>query len=367
MKKFNCIFPGLYNYILTKDVGMIPYTLSNYYETKITTYPNEEFDYMTNILSSENFSLDYLENTGNERRDVQKYLKKYAKDIDILQLYHLRYNLLPYYIFSFKLNNKHGKIFLKLDANNEFIDFLINRKGLLPSLRRSYVKILFKFIDLISIETKQNYNKLLDSNIISKEKLMYLPNGIQKNETKINDKKHHILYVGYIEKKNKSIDILLTATSNIDLKDWKLILVGTVEEDMKEFITDLFNKNPELKSKIIFKGYISDKEKLSEEYAKSSIYCCTSKKESFGISTLEAAYHGNYIISTNVGGSPDIIEKTGYGTLINHDLNELEQELQSTINNWDSIKENPESIQKKILNEFNWEIICKKIIEKLED
>ncbi|WP_292474689.1 glycosyltransferase [Methanosphaera sp.] len=367
MKKFNCIFPGLYNYILTKDVGMIPYTLSKKYDTKITTYPNEEFDYMTTLLTSENFSLDYLDNTGNEKRDVKKYLKKHAKNIDILQLYHLRYNLLPHYLFYYKLNNRKGKIFLKLDANNEFIDFLIKRNGLLPSLRRLYVRILFKFIDLISIETKKNYNTLLESNIITEKKLLYLPNGIQANDTKLNDKKHNILYVGYIEKKNKSIDMLLNAVTHIDLKDWKLILVGNVEEDMEEFVKYLFKENPELKDKIIFKGYVSDKERLSEEYANSSIYCCTSKKESFGISTLEAAYHGNYIISTNVGGSPDIIEKTGYGTLIKHDIYELEQKLQYTINNWDNIKENPENIQKKISNEFDWEILCEKIIEKLED
>lgn len=367
MKKFNCIFPGLYNYILTKDVGMIPYTLSKYYETKITSYPNEEFDYMNNILHSENFSLDYLEDTGNEKRDVQKYLKKHAKEIDILQLYHLRYNLLPYYILCYRLNNRKGKIFLKLDANNEFIDFLIKRNGIFPSLRRFYVRTLFKFIDLVSIETKKNYNTLLESNIIRENKLLYLPNGIQKNDIQINNKKHSILYVGYIEKKNKSIDMLLTAAANIDLKDWKLILVGNVEEDMKEFITGLFEKKPELKDKILFKGYISDKDELSAEYSKSSIYCCTSKKESFGISTLEAAYHGNYIISTNVGGSPDIIEKTGYGTLINHDIDELEQKLQYAINNWNNIKEKPDNIQKKISDEFDWEILCKKIIEKLED
>jgi glycosyltransferase involved in cell wall biosynthesis len=346
---------------------MIPYTLSKDYETKITTYPNEEFDYMKNILFSDNFSLDYLENSGNEKKDVQKYLKKHAKQIDILQLYHLRYNLLPYYIFSYKLNNRNGKIFLKLDANNEFIDFLIRRKGLFPSLRRFYVKILFKFIDLVSIETKKNFNTLLESNIITEKKLLYLPNGIQKSNIPLTNKEHNILYVGYIVKKNKSIDMLLTAASHINLNDWKIILIGTVEEDMKDFIEDLFNKKPELKKKIIFKGYISDKEKLSEEYAKSSIYCCTSKKESFGISTLEAAYYGNYIISTNVGGSPDIIEKTGFGTLINHDVTELEQKLQSTINNWDTLKENPESIQKKVINEFDWEILCKKIIKRLED
>ena len=167
MKRFNCIFPGLYNYILTKDVGMIPYTLSDSYQTKITTYPNEEFEYMDELLYSENFTIDYLEDSGDEKRDVQRYLKKHAKDIDILQLYHLRYSLLPYYILIYKLNNRKGKIFLKIDANNEFVDFLLKRKGILPALRRLYVKLLFRFINLVSIETKRNYNELLKSNIIS--------------------------------------------------------------------------------------------------------------------------------------------------------------------------------------------------------
>lgn len=367
MKRFNCIFPGLYNYILTKDVGMIPYTLSKSYQTKITTYPNEEFEYMDELLCCENFTIDYLEDSGDEKRDVKRYLKKHAKDIDVLQLYHLRYNLLPHYILKYRLNNRKGKIFLKIDANNEFIDFLLERKGLLPALRRLYVKVLFKFINLVSIETKRNYSKLLKSNIIPDKKLLYLPNGVQQSNASLNDKQHHILYVGYIERKNKSIDMLLEAVSHIDLKDWKVVLAGNVEDDMKEFLDEFFKKNENLKNKVIFKGYVSDKEKLNREYANSSIYCCCSKKESFGISTLEAAYHGNYIISTDVGGSPDIIEKTGYGKLINHDIDELENSLKYTINNWEKIEENPENLQKKIFEEFSWEILCEKIMNKLED
>jgi len=346
---------------------MIPYTLSKYYNTTITTYPNEEFDYMNNLLYSENFTINYLENSGKEKKDVVKYIKKYGQEIDILQLYHLRYNLLPYYILTYKLHNSKGKIFLKLDANSEFIDFLVKRKGFLPALRRLYVKILFKFIDLVSIETRQNYNTLIKSNLLNEKKLLYLPNGVQKNDADITDKRKYILYVGYVEKANKSIDILITAYKNLKLNDWKLILVGKIEDDMKSFLNNLFEKNPELKEKIILKGYISDKKLLSEEYAKSSIYCCTSKKESFGISTLEAAYHGNYIISTDVGGSRDIIEKTGYGKIINHNTKELKQALYDAISNWEDIKENPENIQKKVLKEFDWEILCNKIIEKLED
>lgn len=366
MKKFVCIFPGLYNYILTKDVGMIPYTLSKKYETKIATYNNEEFPYMTDILKSERFSIEYLEDTGNEKKDVTRYIKENAKTIDILQLYHLRYNLLPYYILYYRLHNHKGKIFLKLDANNEFIDFLVNRKGLMPSLRRFYVKILFKFINYVSIETSRNYYALIDSNLIPEDKLLYLPNGVIESNISINSKEHTILYVGYIEKRNKSIDILLDAIRDVDLKDWNVVLVGEIKEDMKEFINSYFTENPHLKSRITFKGYISDKEVLAKEYAKSSIYCCTSRKESFGISTLEAAYYGNYIISTNVGGSPDILKNTSYGTITEHDKDELGNHIQYAINNWDSIRKDPELVQKKVYDEFSWDYLCDKLIEKIE-
>lgn len=366
MKNFTCIFPGLYNYILTKDVGMIPYTLSKEYESKIITYDNEEYSYLDTILKSENFNIECLEKTDNEKKDIVKYIKSNAKKIDILQLYHLRYNILPSYIFYYKLYNPSGKVYLKLDANNEFIDFLIKRRGILPSIRRLYVKILFKFIDIISIETKRNYKLLMNSNLLSKDKLLYLPNGIQKTDKNVTNKEPVILYVGYVEKKNKSIDMLLNAVKDIDLREWKVVLVGEILDDMKEFIDNYFLENPHLKDKVIFKGYISDKNILSEEYAKSSIYCCSSRKESFGISTLEAAYHGNYIISTKVGGSPDILEQTGYGVLIEHDVEKLRKTIKKSINNWDSIKQDPVMIQKIVYDKFNWDYICKKIIEKIE-
>ncbi len=365
MKKFCCIFPGLYNYILTKDVGMIPYILSCHYNTKICTYANDDFTYMDELLKSENFSLEFLEDTGNEKNDVRRYIKENAQDIDILQLYHLRYNLLPYYIFTYRLYNRKGKIFLKLDSNNEYIDFLLKRKGLLPALRRYYVKFLFRFIDLVSIETKRNYDTLLEGKIINEDKLLYLPNGVLDTKTDLNHKEHSILYVGYVEKKNKSTDLLIEAFNSIDYKDWKLVLVGSIQDDMKDFLDEFFDENPHMTDKIILKGYVSDKKVLSEEYAKSSIYCCTSLKESFGISTLEAAYHGNYIISTDVGGSNDIIKQSNYGQIISHDKSKLEITLQHCINNWDDIRENPENIREKVNAEFNWKGLCEKIVEKI--
>lgn len=201
LKKYTCIFPGLYNYILTKDVGMIPFTLSGKYDTKIITYDNDNFIYMDDILKKNNFSLDIIENSGNEKEDVKRYIKKHTKSIDILQLYHLRYNQLPHYIWTYKRNNRQGKIYLKLDANNDYIDFLVKRKGISAIMRRLYVKIMLRFVDIISIETKRNFQVLSDSNLIDKNKLIHVPNGVIKGNIPLSSKEKIILYVGFIEKK----------------------------------------------------------------------------------------------------------------------------------------------------------------------
>lgn len=364
MKKYTCIFPRLFNYNLTKDVGMIPFILSDNYNTSIVTYNNDDYFYLENDLKKDNFKLEFVKNTNNEKKDIIQYLKKNSKNIDILQLYHLKYNLIFYYIIIYKIYNKKGKIYLKLDANNEVIDFLVKRKGLMPYLRRLYSKIIFHFIDIISIETKRNYNLL--KNIIPEDKLLYVPNGIIKNNTPLEYKENIVLYVGDIEKNNKSIDMLINSIISLNNNQWKLVLIGKIKDDMKDYLEELFKNKLHLKNKIILKGYISNKKMLSEEYAKSSIYCCVSKSESFGISTLEAAYHGNYIISTNVGGSLDIINQTQYGKIIKHNQQELTKSLEYAINNWQKIRQNPYDIQEKVYSKYNWQKLCEKIVNKIE-
>lgn len=363
-KTFNCIFPGLYNYILAKDVGMIPYMLSYDFNASITTYDNDNFTYLKTIFNDK-IILNFLNKTDDEKKDVLEYIKSEGRNIDVMQLYHLRYKLTYDYIKMYRKVNPEGKIYLKLDANNEIIDFLVNRPGLKASLRRRMTKEIFKKIDIISIETKRNYNELLK--IIPEDKLLYMPNGIlEDSDMNLNSKKNIILYVGHIECKNKKINMLLNAARQINLKDWKIVLVGEVKDDMQEFLKEYFIKYPYMKDKVDLVGYIEDKEKLSEYYSKAKIYTCTSDIESFGISTLEAAYHGCYIISTDVGGSSDILQASNYGKLIEHDANSLKEVLNNTINNWTQIAQDPYKISCKILDNFSWKKLCGNLEARLK-
>lgn len=361
LKKYNCIFPGLYNYILAKDVGMIPYTLSDRLETTVTTYENDDYTYLDDFMKKDNFRIDILEKTGNERKDVINYIRQNASNIDIIQFYHLRYNILPYYVLVYKLHNPRGHIYLKLDSHHEYIDFLVKRSGIGATARRLLVKILFKFINTVSTETKRNYDTLRESSIIDNKKLLYIPNGVNDDDTSLEDKHKTILYVGFIQKLYKRCDILFDALSKVDLKGWKVVLIGEIGEDMEGYLEEYYRQYPELEEKIIYKGYIKDKKLLATEYAKSSIYCCTSDRESFGLSLLEASYHGNYLISTDVGACRDILDKTGYGHICSHTTESVRDGIQYTIDNWDKIIKDPYTIRRKVYDDFNWNKICDRL------
>ncbi len=103
-------------------------------------------------------------------------------------------------------------------------------------------------IDVMSVESTKSYDKLTESNTIPSDKLIHIPNGIYiKSKIEIPEKKNYILNVGHLGIKAKATEILLEAFSKVEkLDDWKLILVGSVDESFKGYIDDYFKLNPHL-------------------------------------------------------------------------------------------------------------------------
>ena len=67
------------------------------------------------------------------------------------------------------------------------------------------------------------------------------------------------------------------------LSNWKLKLIGPIEEEFKEYINNFYNENPNLKNIVEFTGPIYDRKQLADEYNKAKIFCLTSRYESFGL------------------------------------------------------------------------------------
>jgi glycosyltransferase involved in cell wall biosynthesis len=175
--------------------------------------------------------------------------------------------------------------------------------------------------------------------------------------------------VGRLGSREKATEVLLEAYSRIqDLKNWKLILVGDYENQFHDYISEYFERNPHLREKIVFAGFIEDRNRIYQYYAQSKIFCFTSRRESFGIALVEAAYFGDYLVSTDVGGARDVLNVTNYGELFEIDnVKMLTKRLEDLIINWHKYEGDPNQNMNLMEANFSWSHLCEKLYTKLNE
>lgn len=320
-----------------------------------------------------------------KRYNIFKYLIGHAKEIDVLMLFHVS-RCSYWYSYIYKKLNPKGKIYIKADFNlgvyqKELSVISNSSKNLKEFFRKrretkeyNKRKKLIPLVDLISYESLEAYNFMKDNyaEIDTKGKTMYFPNGydnlfVEKNFKIKNfgEKENIILTVGRLGTPEKNTELLLEALKEINLKNWKVILVGSETEKLTEYKEKYFKKNPELKEKIIFTGEIKDRKKLYEYYNRSKIFVLPSKWESFGIVMIEAMAFGNYVITSNTCAANDITNHDNIGKIIEIDSKiELENSLKESINGNVDLEEKYNKTLEYVKN-FKYEELIKKLILEL--
>ena len=369
MKKMALIIPlEIEEFHLYKDVGEVPYYLSKNYNVEC------EIVHLGNGLSGNFRSVKLIPRKGfmSKLRKIPglggifysirllTYLIKHAKKIDVLMLFHFsKFNFLA--VILYKLMNSKGKIYNKLDLDPCNIEQKNNKIT---------VKKYINFVDLFSVETLVAYEKIKHNfhGFDIDDKLLYLPNGfdedlIAENEIEINDfkdKENLIITVGRLGAHEKITEMILRAIETLDLKDWKVALVGPICNGFEKVIEEFYIKYPEKKSTVIFMDNITDKKILMDYYNRAKVFLLTSRRESFGIVLNEALYFGNYIITTNVGAAIDITNNGQFGTVIkNNNSEDLKQVLTLVINEEINLETEYNKAIQHSNQYFVWENLCK--------
>jgi glycosyltransferase involved in cell wall biosynthesis len=335
-RRFVTIFPICENVHLTKDLGQIPFFLHKtyQYDSSIVSYKNSK-DYPNLKGEVNGLKLNLIENKGRIsflERSVLSYIKKNAKDIDVLNLYIFSKFTFVYGIL-YKLINPKGFLFLKLDGYNETFEKINKIKHSTNGFKNIIFKYLekefLKKIDLITIENSIGEKLVKEKYPHLSDKIMYLPVGVndiylsehfKSNFRKFDQKENIILTVGRIGETIKNNEMMLRALSKTNLKNWKMVFIGAINPDFEPYLENWKKENPQLSDKVIFTREIKDRLELYEWYNKSKIFCMTSWKESFCHSIGEAIYFGNYIIGTEgIVSMRDLSNEQKHGVILKAD------------------------------------------------
>jgi len=380
---FVTLAPWIKNVDLCKDVGMIPYYFYKKYGFKsiIVLSKNDDYSYLKSEVNG--LQLDFITNKkSNIKFNLNiflmtiKYLIKKSKSISILNLYHIRIQTAIWAIL-FKLINPHGKIYLKCDANSNNIiriQDVFFKKNIINLFKKLLLSILFKKIDLITVETRNafhKFNKFLKKRNIDHKKCLYLPNGFEIEKYRYHYtpdyiwsmKENIILSVGAFGTEAKNTEILLKSFGELNLKEWKLVLIGPIKQEFNKFIDDYFIKYSSMKDKIIFTGPIYNKTVLYNCYCKSKIFYLPSLWEGFSLALIEAMFFMNYLVVSRLDCTMDVTSNGEYGKLVEGDnLESNIQGLNYAINlPADTLFEMASKVRKKTEEEYNWDKITDKI------
>lgn len=358
MPRFLTVFPNTENVHLIKDVGMIPYILYKEfnYDSTIASYKNGEYPYINTdvkglkqVFIPQTFKFEILNVCLFIFRNFRKY--------DVLQCYHISKQSIVYLIF-FKLLKTitftKSLTYIKLDIDEREVSKGFSKK----------VRLVLKYINILSVETKKMTNYMNKNNILGKE-VAYIPNGFYHNKERENvnfkDKENLIITVGRIGNFQKDNELLLEGFKDFAAQNsnWRLELIGPIEDGFNSYIENYFQENPSLISRVTFVGNISDRNLLQQKYKKAKIFVLTSPWESFGIVLVEAISKGCFLITTNFSSAHDITDNQKYGLLFESGDNKRLTELMLKVTgDSDLMEKSCHEVQDFAYDNFSLKRIC---------
>ncbi len=234
----------------------------------------------------------------------------------------------------------HGACFEKFynslkDRKKEYIKKTFSKAEKVIVLSESWKEFFKTFVDEGKIIVL--YNSVNVPEKINREKLNDIPTG---------------LFLGRIGERKGSYDLVNVVKK---LKEngvnIKILMAGDGEvEKLKELV-----KKEKLTKNILVLGWIDKKQK--EEYLKSvDFYILPSYDEGLPMSVLEAMSYSLPVITTDVGGIPEIIQNEKNGIMTKPgDIEKIEKAIKRIIEEKDFRKKLSENAYETIYNKFNLE------------
>ena len=238
------------------------------------------------------------------------FLLKFDKRIRIVHIHGAAYASFDRCKLFIRLAKRCGKKVLLHEHAANFVEYYQNAED-----KQSIIDTL-KACDRL-IVLSQSWKEYYASIGMDKERIHILNNIVSPPvlypEEHVNDGKLHLMYMGEISKRKGGFDLLKAVTDNKDYFKDKLVLRmggNEVDGDIKAYI-----REHGLESFVSFEGWISGQKKV-ECLNWEDVYILPSYNEGLPIAILEAMAYSHPVISTPVGGIPEVIKSGENGILV---------------------------------------------------
>lgn len=320
---------------LSKDIFLVPYYIAKCLGGTLDYIYCQNLG-NTDIPSSHRDASLIKSSSNNDFRSMLKYIVEDAKNIDVVFMWgsSLKHMIV---IRMYKMLNPHGKVVIFGDMEFPQAQVLNQTDFMCPSGIKGVVKRYFTnffmnnttFI-VANTEAYKEMKKLCERRhwkgllhfypCLDDEKIHEY--GIKRKPWE--EKENVMVCVGRIGCYQKNTEMLLDALEKVDLKDWKIYMIGPITSsfDLNESgnfqntIDDFFKRNPQYKEKLIFTGMVYDQKEVFEYYNKAKVLLSTSRHEGFANVYSQGAAFGCFVMSTDVGGADVASNQWCYGLKI---------------------------------------------------
>ena len=326
---FSAIFQEMF---LSKDIFLVPYYIAKETGGELTYY------YVTNLGNTEipqhhRGATLLRADARNEATAMIKTIVRNARGIDVLFIngssaVHMTT------VFLYKKLNPNGKVIIFGDmeapqAKELYQNGFMYSHGLTGKIKEWLTNFFFHNVTYIVANTeaygymeqlfrKKGWTGLLHFYpLVDDEK--FFSYGLKRKS--FAEKENIMVCVGRIGNYQKNTEMLLDALRKVDLKDWKIYMIGPITSgfdlkkgiDFQQVIDKFFKDYPHHKDKLMFTGMIYDQKTVFEYYNRAKILLMTSRHEGFANVFSQAAAMGCYIVSTDVGGADVCSNNWAYG------------------------------------------------------
>lgn len=206
---------------------------------------------------------------------------------------------------AYKELNPDGKIYLQLDMNSLYGEWLFQAR---PELIE-----LGNYCDVIatSCSATQRMMNLKLPWCVECVTNGYYDGFFGDTIPDFGGKDNIILTVGRLGTWQKATEVLLEAFAIAydEIRDWKLSLIGSIDENFKTYISEFYEKYSYLKDVVCFEGEIQDKSVLIDRYKKAKILAMPSRMEGGAPNVIsEALRSGCVMAMTEFDAYADIID-----------------------------------------------------------